>query len=200
LPCVETPTKANELGSPQFRLKHDLFPGQTDAHSSLAREPGGKTRVDGRCSELGPGMKDLPRRDRPRLSLDLSREPWEFWMASILSVAYTFWEDPMSDTKQFEDISQEFAADLASLRKDISKLTDSVSELMRARASSATASVLGVVDDVRRKITDTAADTQNRVGAVSADLESVIERNPITAVIVAGLAGLLIGMWSRPRR
>ena len=106
----------------------------------------------------------------------------------------------MSDTKQFEDISQEFAADLASLRKDISKLTDSVSELMRARASSATASVLGVVDDVRRKITDTAADTQNRVGAVSADLESVIERNPITAVIVAGLAGLLIGMWSRPRR
>jgi ElaB/YqjD/DUF883 family membrane-anchored ribosome-binding protein len=113
--------------------------------------------------------------------------------------------------KPLDEATQDFAADLAALRDDISKLTASVSELLRSQASVTTNTVLGSVDQARQKVTDTAADArqkladtaadaQERVAGISADLEATIERNPLVAVLVAMFAGLLLGIMSRPRK
>ncbi len=106
----------------------------------------------------------------------------------------------MQMTKPIEEATQDFAADLAALRDDISKLTLSVTELVRSQATSTADSMFGAVDSARKKISDTASDAQDRVSAISSDLESTIERNPLTAIFVAIGAGILIGLLSRSRK
>ncbi len=106
----------------------------------------------------------------------------------------------MQMTKPIEEATQDFAADLAALREDITKLTQSVTDLVRSQATSTADSMLGAIDSTRRKISDTAADAQDRVSAISSDLESTIERNPLTAIFVAIGAGILVGLLSRTRK
>jgi ElaB/YqjD/DUF883 family membrane-anchored ribosome-binding protein len=106
----------------------------------------------------------------------------------------------MQMTKPIEEATQDFTADLAALREDITKLTLSVTELVRAQATTTADSMLGAVDHARKKISDTASDAQDRVSAISSDFESTIERNPLTAILVAIGAGILIGLLSRPRK
>ena len=114
----------------------------------------------------------------------------------------------MSDPKPFQQASQDFAADLSALRDDISKLTGSVSQLLRSRASSTTDQAYDTYNQARDTFNDRAggmrehlssraADAQERLGAFSSEVETKIERNPLTAVVVAGIAGLLMGMLSR---
>jgi ElaB/YqjD/DUF883 family membrane-anchored ribosome-binding protein len=91
----------------------------------------------------------------------------------------------------------DFAADLAALRQDIAKISASLVDLMQERAAN---KVSEVVDDARHRFADKAAEAQERVGAIGADLESTIERNPLVAVLLAAFAGFVIGMLSRPRR
>lgn len=106
----------------------------------------------------------------------------------------------MQMTKPVEEATQDFTADLAALRDDISKLTLSVTELVRSQASSTADTMMGAVNNARQKFTDSASDAQDRVSAISSDLESTIERNPLTAILVAIGAGILIGLMSRPRK
>jgi ElaB/YqjD/DUF883 family membrane-anchored ribosome-binding protein len=106
----------------------------------------------------------------------------------------------MPNIKHLEEASQDFAADLAALRDDIAKLTASVSALARAEASSTTNTVLGAVDQARKKFTEGAANAQDRVGAVGSDVEAAIARNPLIAVLAALVAGLLIGILSRSQK
>lgn len=111
----------------------------------------------------------------------------------------------MPSIKPLEEASQDFAADVAALRDDIAKLTASVSALVHAEASATTDTVLSAVEQARQKLSKSelsksAAAAQDRVGAVGSDLEAAIERNPLTAVLVALVAGLLIGILSRTRK
>ncbi len=106
----------------------------------------------------------------------------------------------MQMTKPIEEATQDFTADLAALREDITKLTMSVTDLVRSQATSTADTMLGAVDTARRKMSDTATDAQDRVTAFSSELEATIERNPLTAIGVAVGAGILIGLLSRPRK
>ena len=106
----------------------------------------------------------------------------------------------MHDTKAIKETSQDFAADFASLRDDITKLTASVSELVCAQGSATTSTVLDVVDGARQKLSDSAAEAQNRLRGAGSDIEALIERNPLVAVLAALSAGLLIGMMSGARK
>lgn len=105
----------------------------------------------------------------------------------------------MSNAKPLEDASQDIAADLAALREDIANLTASVSALLHAEASAKADTVLGVVERARQKISETAAEAKDRAATAAPDLEAAIERNPLTAVLVALAAGFLFGMLSRSR-
>ena len=113
--------------------------------------------------------------------------------------------DKIEDVKQKADellgnAGGRLDADLKALREDITKLTSSVSDLMKTQTVSATSAVMGVVGDAREKLTDHATDARERVSAATADLEAVIERNPLIAIVAALIAGLFMGILSRPRR
>ncbi|HEX8077201.1 MAG TPA: hypothetical protein VF511_05255 [Chthoniobacterales bacterium] len=91
-------------------------------------------------------------------------------------------------------------ADMKALRDDITKLTASVTDLLKSQASTAQSRVLDAVSDARDRMTDTAADARERVNTATADLEAAIERNPLIAVVTALIAGLFMGVLSRPKR
>jgi ElaB/YqjD/DUF883 family membrane-anchored ribosome-binding protein len=106
----------------------------------------------------------------------------------------------MANIKPVEEATRDFSADLAALRDDIGKLTSSVSEFVRSHTMATTSTVADAVDDARQKISDTAGKAQDRVAGTSADLEAIIERNPLAAVLIAMVAGLLVGLLSRGRK
>jgi ElaB/YqjD/DUF883 family membrane-anchored ribosome-binding protein len=70
----------------------------------------------------------------------------------------------MQDIKRLKEASQDFAADFASLRDDITKLTSSVSELVRAQVSATASTVMDTVDGARQKLSDSTTEAQNRRG------------------------------------
>jgi ElaB/YqjD/DUF883 family membrane-anchored ribosome-binding protein len=106
----------------------------------------------------------------------------------------------MTNENPFAETSQNFAADLAALRDDITKLSSSVTELVRGQASATSDTVFGAVDSARQKLSETASDAKDRLTGAGSDLEATIERNPLIAVLIAMAAGLLIGLMSRARK
>jgi ElaB/YqjD/DUF883 family membrane-anchored ribosome-binding protein len=92
---------------------------------------------------------------------------------------------------------EDFAADLAALRDDVTKLTSSVSEFIRTQTAAASNTAFDTIDNARQKVSDTASKAQDRVSGASADLGKTIEQNPLMAVLVALMAGVLVGMLSR---
>ena len=106
----------------------------------------------------------------------------------------------MTDTKLRDEAAQDFAADLAALRADIAKLTTSVAKMAKAETAAKTDSFHDAVDAARRKLSDGATDAKDRLSGASSDLEATIERNPLIAVLVAMVAGLVIGLLSRGRK
>lgn len=104
------------------------------------------------------------------------------------------------DTKEFKETgkaAQDFAADLATLRDDIAKLTGTVSQLLRTRANTASDQVYNSYAETRDHIGNRAAEARDQLGSLGSEVESRIERNPLSAVLIAALAGLLLGLFSR---
>jgi ElaB/YqjD/DUF883 family membrane-anchored ribosome-binding protein len=107
----------------------------------------------------------------------------------------------MSDFEPIEEQARRnLTADLAALREDISKLSASVLELVQNQAATAKQQVLGAVDEARQKFSTETADAKDRLGALTADLESTIERSPLAAVFAGAIAGFLIGILVRPHK
>jgi ElaB/YqjD/DUF883 family membrane-anchored ribosome-binding protein len=106
----------------------------------------------------------------------------------------------MHDLNPVKEASQDFAADFAALRDDITKLTSSVTELVRTQSLTTTSTVLDAVDGAQQKFSNGAAEAQNRIRGAVSDFEAAIERNPLVAVLTALSAGLLIGMVGGMRK
>jgi ElaB/YqjD/DUF883 family membrane-anchored ribosome-binding protein len=102
--------------------------------------------------------------------------------------------------KPMKEASQDFAAELADLRDEITKLTASITDIARKQASAATSTVWDTVEGARQKFADGAAGAQHQLRGMGSDIEATIERNPLAAVLTALSAGLLIGMMSASRK
>lgn len=102
-------------------------------------------------------------------------------------------------TKNAEIAAGDLTADLAALRGDLARLTETMSELVQHQTQAAGLRVSEAVGGARDKIASTAADAQNRVRAASGEIEASIERNPLTAVLIALGIGVSLGMLSRAR-
>ncbi|MDR3463069.1 MAG: hypothetical protein P4L76_12220 [Beijerinckiaceae bacterium] len=106
----------------------------------------------------------------------------------------------MVDKKEFPEaakVAQDFTADLATLRDDIAKLTGTVSQLLRSRAAGAGGRVYNSYAETVDHLGDRAAEARDQLGSIGHDVEARIERNPLSAILVAALAGLLLGLFSR---
>jgi ElaB/YqjD/DUF883 family membrane-anchored ribosome-binding protein len=93
----------------------------------------------------------------------------------------------------------DLSADLAALRADISRLSDTMAGLVRSQANSASAAVKGVMGDARDQLSQAASQAQDSALGAAADLERRIEKNPLTAVLIAAGIGMALGMMSRSR-
>ncbi|MDQ6868178.1 MAG: hypothetical protein M3178_07145 [Pseudomonadota bacterium] len=90
---------------------------------------------------------------------------------------------------------EDFAADFAALRDDVTKLTSSFSDYIRKQTAAASNSVSDAAGNARQKVSDSAGKAQDVVSGASRDLEKTIEHNPLSAVLIAMVAGLFIGIF-----
>lgn len=115
------------------------------------------------------------------------------------------------NVKPIADITQDFSRDFALLREDLATLTETVSVLLQQTAGATTGRMAGMIDnakqalssrteDVKSRLSGTASDAQQKLSALSADVGAVIERHPVSTIVISVLAGAVIGMMSRPRR
>ena len=102
----------------------------------------------------------------------------------------------MSD-KTNEAGDSNLAADLASLREDISRLSESLAGLVRGRADSASATIKGVMGDTTSQFSQATASAQDSALSAAAGLERRIEQNPLTAVLIAAAVGFALGAMTR---
>ncbi len=107
--------------------------------------------------------------------------------------------------------SDALAADLAALRADVARLTETMSTLAQNQAGHASAAVSEsmekarvVLDEAIEALTQTGRDLANeasgRLRNMGTEVGASIERNPLTAVMIAAALGLVIGMLGRDRR
>jgi ElaB/YqjD/DUF883 family membrane-anchored ribosome-binding protein len=91
------------------------------------------------------------------------------------------------------------AADLMQLRDDIAAMKDTLADLVRGEAGQARAALRSAAKDARSQVSNAAANAQDSAFAVAADFERSIEKNPLTAVLIATGIGLALGVLSRSR-
>lgn len=105
----------------------------------------------------------------------------------------------------------ELSQDLSRIRDDLGKLTDTVAQMLTGGGGSVRGRVMSAVEDTRQNLSGTAESMMHSgrdymVGATDqlrdagGRLESSIERNPLTAVMVAAALGLFVGMMGRHDR
>jgi ElaB/YqjD/DUF883 family membrane-anchored ribosome-binding protein len=105
----------------------------------------------------------------------------------------------MSMSKNAEGAGGDVTADLAAIREDVARLADTISKLMQRQTQAAGLGVSEAVGDAGDRIGSAAADARNRARAASGEIEASIERNPLTAVLIAFGIGMWLGMMSRSR-
>ena len=93
----------------------------------------------------------------------------------------------------------DLSADLAALRSDIARLSDTVGEIMRIQTDAAAAAVRGAVGDARAQLSQAATQAQDGALGAAAELERRIEKSPLTAVLIAAGVGMALGMMSKSR-
>ena len=93
----------------------------------------------------------------------------------------------------------DFAADLAALPANIANLSETIVGQMRGQADAAGAAVKGAVGDARDQLLQAASHAQDSAFGAAADLERRIEKDPLTAVLIAAGIGMAIGMMSKSR-
>jgi ElaB/YqjD/DUF883 family membrane-anchored ribosome-binding protein len=91
------------------------------------------------------------------------------------------------------------AADLAAIREDVARLAETIGKLLQRETQAAGVGVSDAVGDAKDKVADTAAGARDFTRAASGEIEASIERNPLTAVLIAFGVGMWLGLMSRSR-
>lgn len=88
-------------------------------------------------------------------------------------------------TEDTEATSGDLAADLAALRRDVARLAETMSTRVQHQTQAA-----------GHRVTEAVSDAQNRVRVAGGEIEACIERNPLTAVLIALGVGMSLGLLS----
>jgi ElaB/YqjD/DUF883 family membrane-anchored ribosome-binding protein len=109
-------------------------------------------------------------------------------------------EDEEISMSDKDSAVSDLASDLAALRDDIARLSDAVTGLVRTQTDAAGAALKGAVGEAREHLSQAASQAQDGALGAVADLERRIEKNPLTAVLIAAGVGMVFGMMNRSRR
>jgi ElaB/YqjD/DUF883 family membrane-anchored ribosome-binding protein len=87
------------------------------------------------------------------------------------------------------------------LRSELGRLTDVVPDLAKTAAERAVSalqdSTADIADTAVKRGRQAADEVSRRVEPVAGELVAIIERNPVSAVLVAASLGLVIGLMTR---
>jgi len=89
--------------------------------------------------------------------------------------------------------------DLAQLRADFAKLSETVSSLIAGQASAAKSTVRDAASDLYSRGQDAVQQGVEQAKGAAGELSQTIERNPIASVLAAFGVGMLFGLMSRNR-
>lgn len=107
-----------------------------------------------------------------------------------------------------QDDFAKLSADLATLRGDVAKLTETLTALARSEGSAAADAITGRIRSGAARAEAAASglaeegyaalqEARTRAQALSGDLDATIERNPYGSVLAALGVGFLFGLLSR---
>jgi ElaB/YqjD/DUF883 family membrane-anchored ribosome-binding protein len=105
----------------------------------------------------------------------------------------------MLEMSMSKNTEGDITAELAAIREDVARLAGTISKLLQHQTQAAGVGVSEAVGDAKERIASTAADAQNLTRAATGEIEASIERNPLTAVLIAFGVGMWLGIISRPR-
>ncbi|MDH7797757.1 MULTISPECIES: DUF883 family protein [unclassified Beijerinckia] len=105
----------------------------------------------------------------------------------------------MAQVDDIEKFGRKLTDDYTALREDISKLSETVAKLVSRQADVAGDRVAEAVGTAKAALADSAERAQDKVKGIGADIESSIERNPYSAVLIALGVGLALGLLNRSR-
>jgi ElaB/YqjD/DUF883 family membrane-anchored ribosome-binding protein len=114
----------------------------------------------------------------------------------------------MTTSRMTDTANEAVKNEIDSLRSEVKRLTDLVSDLAKAGSDRATRKIQDAVDRAKDTASGTAeafattgkqaADEISRqVEPLTAELAASVERNPLSAVAIAAGIGLLIGLLTR---
>jgi uncharacterized protein YjbJ (UPF0337 family)/ElaB/YqjD/DUF883 family membrane-anchored ribosome-binding protein len=83
--------------------------------------------------------------------------------------------------------------DFDALQTEVTKLTQTVAQLLHSQAASTREQVMSAVGTAGDNITQAAASAQDGLVSFEADVEARIQKNPLAAVAIALGVGVLIG-------
>ena len=98
-----------------------------------------------------------------------------------------------ASTHAAQDINEQLTA----LKDDVAKLTHTLSDLVKAQAGEAVAQMKHAAGDAVAAGSEMAARASQTVRTSSAEIEAYVERNPWTAVLIAGGIGMMLGLMNR---
>jgi len=93
--------------------------------------------------------------------------------------------------------ADELREELAAVRRDIEALAGTVGKIASTETAGAVAELRKQVDAMMARGTAAAHAAGAKAGEATARLEASVERNPLTAVVIAVAAGFLIALLSR---
>ena len=102
--------------------------------------------------------------------------------------------------KSDDGAAVDIATDLANLRADIASPSEAIAGLLSGRTDAASAAVKGALGDARDQLSQAASRAQDGALGAAANFERRIERDPLTAVLIAAGIGMAIGMMTKSRR
>ena len=102
-------------------------------------------------------------------------------------------------TTNGEATADHLTADLAALRHDVARLAETMGDIAQRQVQSASHRVSEAAGDARDRLASSATEVQARICAATRSLGRTVERNPMTAVMIALGVGMSLGLLSRVR-
>ncbi len=103
-------------------------------------------------------------------------------------------------TKSVDDVSNDLTDHLASLRKDMAHLVDTMANLVQQQTQTAGAKASDAVNGMRDTLMENANGATKTARDMGAQIEDNIVRNPLMAAVVAFGVGLAFGALSRSQK
>ena len=103
-------------------------------------------------------------------------------------------------TTDIEKTTEHMATEFSALRDDVARLTATLGELLRLQGKAAGDAAVDAVGAAKNGVADSIADATVHTRAAGAEIEASIERNPMTALVIAFGVGISVGMISRFHR